>query len=63
MLVSATSPFTPPPTEVVDIDYCYDVTISVTLPGADVGTSITVSACGDTPGEGLFNLGVAVRQA
>lgn len=64
LLVSAASPMAAPPVEVNDIEYCYSVTLSLNLPGGGgISTDLEVSACGNTPGEGLFNLGVAVRHA
>jgi len=63
MLVSATSIYSPPPAEAVAIDYCYSVTVTLNVPGGGPGLSVEVSACGNTPSEGLFNLGAAVRHA
>lgn len=63
MLVSSTSVFTPPVQEVVDTEYCYSVSVTLNAPGGVGSASVEVSACGDTPMEGLFNLGVAVRHA
>ncbi|MEM6769870.1 MAG: hypothetical protein AAF597_04710 [Bacteroidota bacterium] len=63
LLVASSSPMASHSVEQVDTEYCYDVTLNITLPGGIGSAAVTVSACGDTPSEGLFALGVAVRQA
>lgn len=61
LLLSSTAAFTPQEAPVVETEYCYSVTITLGIAGT--GAEVEVSACGNSPSQGLFRLGQAVRFA